>query len=86
MKKYYNKEIPTEIHVVYGGRRSGKTYYELKKLKEEYNKLKENNFELFKSYERLVNRIGKAIEYINNTDLGTLDKWKLQEILKGGKK
>lgn len=35
MKKYYNKEIPTEIHFIYGGRHSGKTYYELKKLKEE---------------------------------------------------
>ena len=32
MTKYYNKEIPTEINCFYGGRQSGKTYYELKKL------------------------------------------------------
>lgn len=64
MTKYYNKEIPTEIHFIYGSRQSGKTYYEFKKLKEEYNILKENNVELFKSYERLVNRTGKTLKYI----------------------
>ena len=36
-----------------------------------------------KEIDKLEERIDKAIEYINDTDLGTLDKWKLQEILKG---
>lgn len=44
-------------------------------------------YELFincSKYQKILEEIiNKAIEYINNTDLGTLDKWKLQEILKG---
>ncbi len=32
MTKYYNKEIPTEIHFIYGGRHSGKTYLSLMKI------------------------------------------------------
>ena len=39
MTKYYDKKIPIEINVVYGSRQSGKTYYELMKLKEENNRL-----------------------------------------------
>ena len=33
--------------------------------------------------DKLKTIINKAIEYILNTDLATLDKWKVQEILKG---
>lgn len=36
MTKYYNKDIPDKVHVIYGNRQSGKTYYEFNKLKEEY--------------------------------------------------
>lgn len=42
MTKYYNKEIPNEINFVYGGRHSGKTYYEFKKLEEENKKNKKS--------------------------------------------
>lgn len=48
MTKYYDKKTPIEINVVYGGRQSGKTYYEFKKLKKEYNILKKSNIDLFK--------------------------------------
>jgi hypothetical protein len=65
--KYYNKKIPTEIHFIYGGRKSGRTYYEVKKLKEECDFLKKDNFDWCKRYERLVNRIGRAVKLLENS-------------------
>lgn len=78
MRKYYNKEIPTEINVVYGGRRFGKTYYEFNKIKEENERLKEENIKLnvklldfhsvFCDKQHTINdlrdRINKAIELL----------------------
>lgn len=43
MSKYYNNVIPTEIHFVYGGRYSGKTYREFKKLEEELKRRRKMN-------------------------------------------
>ena len=49
---------------------------EIERLKEEIKKEQDNSIYL----EEIIN---KAIENINNTDLSTLEKWKLQEILQG---
>lgn len=43
MNKYYNKEIPDELHVVFSDRHYAKTYYELMKLKERIEELEEEN-------------------------------------------
>lgn len=64
MTKYYNKEIPTEIHFIYGGRHSGKTYYEFNKIKEENERLKAEIDLLNDNRHYLNNKIGKAIIFI----------------------
>lgn len=64
MSKYYNKDIPTEIHFIYGGRHSGKTYYEFNKIKEENEKLKAEVNLLNDNRHFLNNKIGKAITFI----------------------
>lgn len=62
---------------------------EYEKLKEENKRLKDkvlelsNYLTLYSSEETLLNRINKTIEYILYTDLSTMDKIKLQEILRG---
>jgi peptidoglycan hydrolase CwlO-like protein len=70
---------------------------QIKELEEKNNTFEDYNKDLNRQIDKLeedldaeksINsylsrRILKAIEYINNTDLGTLDKWELQEILKG---
>ena len=66
MSKYYNKELPVEVHVMYGGRRSGATYREIEKLRKENEELKKAWEDANKSWERQVNKVGKAIKYIEN--------------------
>ena len=68
MKKYYNKEIPTEINCVYGGRHSGKTYYEFNKIIKENERLKAEIDLLNDNRIYLNNKIDKAIEYIETTE------------------
>lgn len=46
MSKYYNKKIPIEINVVYGGRHYGKTYREFEKLKTRIEELVKENKKL----------------------------------------
>lgn len=43
MTKYYNKKIPIEISVVYGGRHYGKTYREFEKIKKRIEELEKEN-------------------------------------------
>lgn len=94
MRKYYNKDIPTEIHVVYGGRHTGKTYYEFNKIKYENERLKKELEEekkawkdMLDSRDKLVIRIGKAINYIEElytryiADYSDIER--LEKILKG---
>lgn len=95
MKKYYNKEIPTEISVVYGGRHYGKTYREFEKIKtrieeleEENKRLKENQSgftleeytRILNDYQELQQRINKAIDLVDKNII--LD----EDILKNAKK
>lgn len=75
MTKYYNKDIPTEIHFVYGGRHSGKTYREYEKLKtrinefeeehkRDYDLLIERHNKLFNDYKELEEENNQYKEYI----------------------
>ncbi len=83
MSKYYNNEIPSTIHFVYGGKNAGKTYHEFNKLKKEIQKLQEENEELKLENEKLTQlwlnsqeKRRKAIECIKqelkdkNIDIG----------------
>lgn len=64
MSKYYDKELPDAVHVIYGGRYYGKTYREFKKLEEENIMLRDAWKDMLDSRDKLCNRIGKAIKYI----------------------
>lgn len=64
MSKYYDKELPVTVHVAYGCRHSGKTYSEFKKLKDENQMLRDAWYDIFKKWESQVNKVGKAIRYI----------------------
>lgn len=65
MTKYYNKDIPDNVHVMYCCRQSGKTYYEFKKLKEENERLKAQ-LELEEDNRHFLNnKIDKAVKYLN---------------------
>lgn len=69
MTKYYDKDIPTEIHFIYGGRYAGKTYREFEKLEEKYNKLKKDVSFKDKEIDRLEGENKKLKEcYCNRTD------------------
>ena len=73
MSKYYSTKIESnkDFYVYFGSRRSGKSYYEFKKLQENYNILKNTNDGLIytkncleSEVKCLKQRIDKAIEYI----------------------
>lgn len=89
MSKYYNKKIPIEINVVYGGRQSGKTYYEFNKIKQENIRLKEE-LKTYKYYYNLIskrcNLLKKELEQlVSNSDISEYNAEKLENILKIGK-
>ena len=87
MKKYYDKELPITVNVIYGGRRAGVTYRETEKLINENKMLRDSWDDMFHKWETQVNIIGKAIRYLEsyyNTVLGQSDKENLLKILKGG--
>lgn len=50
---------------------------------EELERKAQDGERYFKLWHKEYHKNKQAIEYINNTDLGTLEKWKLQKILKG---
>ena len=42
MSKYYDKELPVEVHVTLGERRAGVTYREIEKLKNKNKMLRDS--------------------------------------------
>lgn len=64
MSKYWTNNIPSEIHFIYGGRDSGKTYREFEKLKTRIKELKEENKFLKGQRDNILNNVGKAANYI----------------------
>lgn len=88
MSKYYDKELPVTVHVTYGGRRSGVTYRETEKLINENKMLRDSWDDMFHKWEREVNKVGKAIRYLesyHNTNVCECDKENLLKLLKGDK-
>ena len=91
MKKYYDKELSVAVNVMYGGRRAGVTYREIENLKKENEELTRAWEDAQKSWERQVNKVGKAIRYLDNTTPFDMDsplgvaKRDLLKILKDGK-
>ena len=81
MKKYYDKELPDGVYVYYGGRQSGKTYREFKKLEEENKKLKEEHKELVETNYDLAIKKTKLEE--ENERLNTIIE-KMKKFLKNG--
>lgn len=82
MSKYYDKELPVTVHVTYGGRYSGRTYREVKRLKSKLEELKSNysnvvteckklkskaeNYE--ELYNTLMTRCNKLMKYIDTLE------------------
>lgn len=64
MTKYYNKDIPDKVHAMYGGRQSGKTYYEFNKIIKENERLKEDLEAEKSTSSNLAKRILKALKLI----------------------
>lgn len=82
MSKCYDKELPVTVNVIYGGRQSGKTYREFKKLEEENKALKDDWDDIFKKWESQVKRIGKAIKYVEHIDDFDIKDFRREELLK----
>lgn len=62
MSKYYDKELQVTVHVTYGGRYSGKTYREFRRLKEIIKQLEEEHKELVETNYNLATEKTKLEE------------------------
>lgn len=69
MSKYYNPEIPSKIHFIYGGKYTGKTYYEFNKLKKENQKLQEENEKLNNIIDEIKNMCKEEYYKKNTTNI-----------------
>lgn len=88
MTKYYNKEIPTEIHFVYGNRYNGKTYYNFNKIKQENVRLKDE-LKCFKHHYNVLNKrcyyvLQELDRLVSTSDISKENAEKLENILRSG--
>lgn len=66
MNKYYNKDIPDEVHVIYGSRQSGKTYCDLKQFENLKQRIRSYNIKRIDYIIRvlLTDRYDEFVKYI----------------------
>lgn len=88
MTKYYNKEIPNEIHFVYGNRYNGKTYYNFNKIKNE-NKLLKEELKCFKHHYNVLSKrcyyvMQELDRLVSTSEIAKENAEKLENIIRSG--